>query len=182
MEQGLTRVSIKIVKTEQLGDIKVKTPNDAADVLQDVLQECDREVMCVINLKMDGTPINCNIVSSGTVNYSYVHPREIMKSAILSNAAGILLIHNHLGSNVIPSQADKNLTSQMVNVCELMQIPLYDHVITCSDSDMIYSFYEKGILPSPDRIDYSKINPDIAYSAKCMVEKQRAGKEPDRTM
>ena len=61
MEQGLTRVSIKIVKTEQLGNIKVKTPNDAVDVLQDVLQECDREMMCVINLKSDGTPINCNI-------------------------------------------------------------------------------------------------------------------------
>lgn len=171
MELGLTKVSIKLVKEDQLGNIKVKSPNDAVKLIQEILQECDREMMCVINLKSDGTPINFNIVSQGTVNYSVAHPREILKSAILSNAAGIILMHNHLGSNVIPSKDDKAITNRMVNVCELMKIPLYDHIITCADSDMVYSFYDEGILPSPNKIDYSSINSNLAYSAKHLIDR-----------
>lgn len=181
MKTGLERVCIKLVKDGTYGEgIKVTNPNSAVCILQSVLQECDREMMCVINLKSDGTPINCNIVSQGTVNYSNAHPREIMKSAILSNAAGIIMLHNHLGSNVIPSKADKEITNRMVDVCEMMQIPLYDHIITCADSYMIYSFLDRGILPGPEKIDYSKINRDLAYSARSLTDKQNH--EPVRTM
>lgn len=59
------------------------------------LCEMDREVLCVINLKTDGTPINCNIVSIGAIDETVAHPREIFKSSILCNASRMMLVHNH---------------------------------------------------------------------------------------
>ena len=47
----------------------------------------------MVNLRNDLKPINVNVVSMGTINSSIAHPREILKSAILSNAASIMLIH-----------------------------------------------------------------------------------------
>ncbi len=64
-------VSIRLVKDAPLfSDHKLTTPQDAAKVVGDFLCEMDREVLCVINLKSDGTPINCSVVSIGAVNIS----------------------------------------------------------------------------------------------------------------
>ncbi|MGN0152299.1 MAG: JAB domain-containing protein [Wujia sp.] len=168
----LERVSVRLVREQPyLSDTKIHTPQDAVCVLRDIMQDLDREIGCVINLKSDGTPINCSIISQGTIDYAIMHPREILKTAILSNAAGIIMMHNHLGGSVLPSQQDISITNRMVNVCELMKIPLYDHVITCADSNDVYSFCDRQIMPDPRNIDYSKINSDIAYSAKVLTEK-----------
>ena len=62
-------VSIRLVKDAPLfSDHKIISPADAVEVVGDFLCEIDREVMCIINLKSDGTPINCNIVSIGAVS------------------------------------------------------------------------------------------------------------------
>ena len=63
--------------------------------LGDILCEMDREMVCVVNMKADNTPINCNFASMGAINQAISHPRELFKSAILSNAANMILIHNH---------------------------------------------------------------------------------------
>ena len=64
--------------------------------------------------KADMTPINMNIASIGTVNASLGSPRELLKSAILSNAAAVMILHNHPSGNLSPSQADINLTDKML--------------------------------------------------------------------
>ena len=155
----LERVSIRLVKDQPvLSDKKITTPEAAVEVLQEVLQEADREVICVINLKSDGTPINFNIVSVGTIQMSLFHPRELLKSAILSNAAGMIMIHNHLGSNVFPSMDDKAITVRMTEVSQLIGIPVYDHIIVAADTKKIYSFYNQGELKEPQELKYSELN------------------------
>lgn len=72
--------------------------------------QLDREVLCIINLKASGIPINCNFISVGAVDQTLAHPREIFKSCILSNAASVLLLHNHPSGKLTPSKEDSMLT------------------------------------------------------------------------
>ena len=87
-------VSVRLVKDAPLlSERRIISPEDAVDVVGKMLCEMDREVVCVVNLKGDNTPINCHIASIGAVNQTMAHPRELLKSSILSNAANIILLH-----------------------------------------------------------------------------------------
>jgi DNA repair protein RadC len=65
------------------------------------------------------------LISSGTVNESLAHPREIFKPAIASSAYAFILAHNHPS----PSEADRQLTRRVAEAARLLQIHLLDHVI-----------------------------------------------------
>ena len=75
-----------------------------------MLEDCDRENMVVVCLNTKNEPINISVVSVGTLNSSLVHPREIFKTAILSNSNKILIAHNHPSGKVEPSNEDNKIT------------------------------------------------------------------------
>ena len=143
-------VSVRLVKDAPLfSDHKIKTPEDAVKVVGDFLCEMDREVLCVINLKSDGTPVNCNIVSMGAVNQTIAEPRELFKASILSNAAQMIIVHNHPSGELVPSKADSMITDRMLKLTELMGIRLVDHVIVGGNNRQYFSFREKELLQYP---------------------------------
>lgn len=140
-------VSVRLVRDAPLfSDHKITTPKDAVKAVGDFLCEMDREVVCVINLKTDGTPINCSIVSMGTVNQTVAEPRELFKASILSNAAQMIIVHNHPSGSLEPSKLDTMLTDRMLKLTDLMGITLKDHVIVGGDNSRYFSFHEKGML------------------------------------
>ena len=95
-----------------------------------------------------GCIINC-MPSVGSLNEAMAHPRELFKSSILSNAASMMLIHCHPSGNVFPSKADTMMTDRMNKLCELMGIPLIDHIIVGGDNREFFSFREKGMIDNP---------------------------------
>lgn len=98
-------VSVRLVKEAPIfSDVKITTPEIATWLIGKYLCEMDREVLCVVNLKSDNTPINCTMASVGSLNQLLVSPREIFKTSILSNAANMLLIHNHPSGSLNPSK------------------------------------------------------------------------------
>lgn len=105
MNKGLSQVSIRLVQESPLlSDESINTPEQAVKVLGEWLEGMDRELVCVLNLQADLKPINMNIVSMGALNEAQVHPREVMKSAILSNAACMMSLHNHPSGSLKPSK------------------------------------------------------------------------------
>lgn len=87
----LPKVAIRMVKEPPLYSSEpVNRPSDAVRLVRELLQSYDREAVVIVNLDTRAKPINFNIVSVGTLNASLAHPREIMKSAVLSNAAYIV--------------------------------------------------------------------------------------------
>jgi DNA repair protein RadC len=58
-----------------------------------------------------------------------VHPREVLKPAILLSAAGIVVLHNHPSGDPSPSQEDRDCTERLVAACRVVGISLLDHVI-----------------------------------------------------
>lgn len=172
-EFKLDVISVRLVKDAPLlSEHRIISPRDAVDVIGKELCEMDREVLCVMNLKTDGTPINCHFASVGALNQTIAHPRELFKSSILSNAANIIMIHSHPSGSLQPSIEDTMITDRMVQVCHLIGIPLLDHVIVAGDNSMYFSYKERGILPNPYRsyqTDYRSLDleaPMVAEKGK----------------
>lgn len=161
---ALEVVSVRLVRDAPvLSETKIQTSADVIHLVGEQLCDMDWEVVCVINMKADNTPINCHFASVGALDYSMAHPRELLKTGILSNAAGMILCHNHTSGNLLPSETDVRLTDQMQQVCGLVGIPLRDHVIVGGDNSRYFSFHEKGLIKNPHReyqTDYRKLEWD----------------------
>ena len=125
----------------------VSTPQDAIELIKKELSTYDREVVCLVNVRSDFTPINMNIVSIGTINSSLCSPRDVFKSSILSNAAGFILFHNHPSGRCEPSADDYKITKRLSEAGKILDIELLDHIIVSSGPVPGYfSFKEHGIL------------------------------------
>ena len=98
-------VSIKMVRegSTKYENRKIETPFDAYVLLKNFLEDSDREKLLVVCLDTKNQPINICTVSVGTLNSSLVHPREVFKTAILSNSNQIMLAHNHPSGISSPS-------------------------------------------------------------------------------
>ena len=143
----LDRVAIRMVKEPPLYSSEpLRSPEAAVKVIADMLRQYDREAFCIVNLRNDLSPINMNIVSTGTLNASLAHPREILKSAVLSNASATMLFHNHPSGNLTPSQEDIEITDRMSKLFAMAEMPLLDHIII-GNGDQYYSFKENSVMP-----------------------------------
>ena len=83
----------------------------------------------------------------GTLDTSLVHPRDIMKSTILSNAAGFIAIHNHPSGNCTPSEADKITTERLVKCSDVLGIKMLDHIIVAGETGKMLSMAQEGMMP-----------------------------------
>ena len=129
--QGLEKVAVRLTREAPIlsdGYI-VDNVDKAVNLVGEELCQCDREVVGVLNLTSDLKPINFSVVSVGTLNRSLVAPGDMVKTAILSNAANMIMIHTHPSGNLEPSDMDVQITKKMIFICELMGVPLLDHVI-----------------------------------------------------
>jgi DNA repair protein RadC len=99
-----------------------------------------------LTLHLDGkNSITCmDIVSIGSLNQSIVHPREVFKTACISNAAAILCIHQHPSGDPTPSSEDLAITRRLKEAGEIMGIKLLDHIIIGENEYL--SFVERGLL------------------------------------
>ena len=87
-------VNVRLVREPSLYSTEpIRTPEDVLRVIAGELATYDREVFLILNLKTNGQIINMNVCSVGTLNASLVSPREVFKSAILSNAAAFICAH-----------------------------------------------------------------------------------------
>lgn len=144
---SLREVAIRMVEMPPLlSDIPFDGPEEAAKAMADLLKDYDREVFAVVNLRTNGQPINMNIVSVGTLDSSLTNPREILKSMVLSNAFAVMLFHNHPSGNLNPSREDFIITNRMNDICDLIGIKLWDHIII-GPNDEFYSFHAKCKMP-----------------------------------
>lgn len=137
-------VSIKMVKEKSIKyeNRNIKNSWDGYNLLRKILEQCDREKMIVLCLNTKNEPINISVVSVGTLNSSLVHPREVFKTAILSNSNKILIAHNHPSGKVDPSNEDDKITNRLREAGELLGIEMLDHLII---GDGLYFSYKENM-------------------------------------
>lgn len=141
-------VQIRLIKNAPLySNEKITSARKAVEIIGKELSDMDREVVAVVNCRNDLTPINVNFVSMGTLDRALFSPKDIVKSAILSNATTIVLVHNHPSGETFPSMADIRVTQKMEDLCDLIGITLTDHVIVGGeDKDKYFSFSQHEML------------------------------------
>ena len=146
MAKRINIVSIKMVKESSFlyQTRTISSPKDAYEMIKDQLEGLDREQFIVACLNTKNEPTNISVVAVGTLNKAIVHPREVFKTAILSNAASIMAFHNHPSGETTPSQQDIQLTNRLYEAGELIGIKLLDHLIIGDGT--FTSLKEKGYL------------------------------------
>ncbi|MDR7235694.1 DNA repair protein RadC [Neobacillus drentensis] len=109
-------VSLKLVKESSMlyKNRCVRNPEDGYQLLKQFLGDVDREYFVVVCLDTKNQPTAINICHIGSLNASIVQPRECFKPAILSNAASILVGHNHPSGKSTESKEDVDVTKRLV--------------------------------------------------------------------
>lgn len=128
-------VHLQIVKDSQVayGQMKLDTPEKAAKAMSAFLGDMDREHVIVCCIGNDSKPTYIQIAGIGTINACLVSVPEIFKTAILSNASGILLFHTHPSGETNPSREDIAITRKIQEAGNMLDIPLQDHIILGAD-------------------------------------------------
>lgn len=139
----------KRVARQEASTEPLSTPEKIHKFMGPLLQNLPRESLRIILLDTRHRLIRQEEVSSGTLNESLAHPREIMRPAISHGAYAFVLVHNHPSGDPAPSEADRALTRRIREVAELVQIHMLDHVIIGRASEGqpgYFSFREYGLL------------------------------------
>ena len=199
----LDRVSIRLVRDSGgplISDTPLNTPGQVAKLLNDeIFADLDREIFAVVNLKSSLAfagmkilaadqdeklrnlyPSSINICSMGSLNESIVHPREILKSSILSNASAVFLIHNHPSGKLEPSKEDIVVTDRLIQAYDMMGIAVLDHLIL-GPQEQYYSFHENDILPMPKN-RYATELEDISFTDQRVAERNASIRENDSAL
>ena len=115
-----------------------------ADHLATLLAGRTRETFIVCFLNRRNALLATEVLFEGTLTQAVVFPREIVKYALLKNAAAIICGHNHPSGEVKPSADDQAITRKIKAACQLVDIQLLDHLIIAGTE--FFSFADKGIL------------------------------------
>lgn len=129
------RVALVKEPSASLRTEKMTSPAALASVLARYFKGVDREHLAVVMLNGKNMIIGISTVSIGTLNQTLSHPREVFKPAILCNAAGVVLSHNHPSGDPQPSTEDRIMTAKMEEAGELLGIKVLDHIIMGEGTD-----------------------------------------------
>ena len=138
-------VKLYAVKEKELpyGKRALRNPEKVVEFAGQFLENADKEHVLVIAMDAKSKPVGLEVVAIGAVNKAAVELRDIFKYAILSNAFGIIVVHNHPSGNPDPSSEDCVLTEKVQEAGGLLGIPLLDHIILGEEGNY-FSFAESS--------------------------------------
>lgn len=123
---------------------RITGSKDAYEHLCTFISDYKRENFITLLLNRSNQVIKVEQISQGGVTGTIADPKLIFKSALLNNATGIILCHNHPSGDNNPSSADMELTHKLCNAGKLLDISVLDHLIIGLET--YYSFADNGIL------------------------------------
>ena len=123
---------------------RIRGPEDVVRLFSSRLRDLAVEEFHLLALDSQSRVLREVLVTRGLLNSSLVHPREVYRPAIAEAAAGIIVVHNHPSGDPTPSAEDRAVTRQLVAAGQLLDLPLYDHVIIAGDR--FVSFAGTGLL------------------------------------
>ncbi len=141
-----------MTKEDVVGLQKEDVVISSADIAFNYLKsygESDVELFLCLTLDSGNYPICCHLISKGTVSNVVVHPREVFRAALMDNASGIIIAHNHTNRNLKPSDKDIDITNRLVECGEILGIPVCDHIIVTRNGFL--SFKREGLIGQSEK-------------------------------
>ncbi|WP_319758454.1 JAB domain-containing protein [uncultured Sphaerochaeta sp.] len=143
-KQDLIEVLVNLSVKERFS---ISVPKDSLGELRRCLtpsEIIEKEHFIVLTLNGANKTIDSHIISSGLVNKTLVHPREVFRPAILDNATSIIIAHNHPSGNTTPSPEDMGITQRICQAGDLIGIRVLDHIIFTNEGHL--SMMENNML------------------------------------
>lgn len=139
-------------KPSTLLKCKINGSLSAAEICRDAIPEDQiglREFFGVLLLNRGGWVVARTILFTGGISGVVVDVRLVLQTALLANATGMILFHNHPSGRVVPSEDDRKRTIELFTAGKVMKIEVIDHIILSGVPDMhpsYYSFSDEGLL------------------------------------
>jgi len=129
--------------------IKIGSPEDMYSIMQQILLRESRigrekEHFWVIGLATSNKISYIELVSLGSISAAIVNPLEVFNLAVRKKSPKIILVHNHPSGSLNPSQADKDITNNIVEGGKTLTIEVLDHLVITEES--YFSFAKNGLL------------------------------------
>ena len=148
-------IRLKLKETDPLySPNPIDSAEKAVKLLAEFMKDMDRECVYVINCDTKMNPISYSMAAMGGINYASLDPGNIYKSAMLSNASNVMILHVHPSGNNTPSRADVEMTQRTALAGAVLGIALQDHLIVAGGTGEFLSM--RNIMPEiftdPSRI------------------------------
>jgi DNA repair protein RadC len=168
-------MQVKLTETEK---IRILNSEDIYSVMQRILLrenkiERNKEHFWIIGLAQNSRILYIELISIGTINSAPVDPMEVFSIALQKRTVKIILIHNHPSGNVRPSEEDKDITDRLIQVGNIVNIQVIDHLIITEKS--YNSFSDTGIMNELERS--TKYVPNYILQARIKKEAEELGKQ-----
>lgn len=123
--------------------VTVHSPMDAAQIVMYDMSALTVEELWIINLNTRNGLIAVRKIYRGSTNSSQVHIGNLFRLAIIDNAQGVIVVHNHPSGDPSPSPDDTMVTRALVQAGKLLDIPILDHLVIAGGR--FVSMKERGL-------------------------------------
>jgi DNA repair protein RadC len=139
----LDRAQALLAQRYRVGSPVLSSPALTREFLKVHIGASEHEIFGVLHVDSRHRLIAVEDLFRGTINSASVHPREVVKAALMHNAAAVVLYHNHPSGLPEPSAADELITRRLKEALALIDVRVLDHLIV---AESIYSMAEHGLL------------------------------------
>lgn len=141
-------------------EMNIRSEEDAVQAVKKLIQDLDRELVICIHIATSGRVINASICAMGTMDQALVSPAEVLRTAILSGAHGILMLHNHPSGCCKPSTEDLHLAKKLATACVLLGIQLVDFIIVGANgfTHSVRGYEAEWLSPSCEWINAENVS------------------------
>ena len=122
----------------------IRSADEVIDYLKHNLRDRSREVFLVIYLNGRNQILKMEELFQGTLTTSAVYPREVVKRALVNDAAALVFVHNHPSGNPNPSKDDLTITIKLKEAAQAIDVSVHDHLIIAGND--VYSFADHGLI------------------------------------
>lgn len=140
----LATVAAELLTVEHTEQEQVSDPDTAGALFCRVLGDADREHALALHLDTKHRPLALRLVSVGSIDHTFLAPREIYRSALLDNAAAVIICHNHPSGDPEPSRDDERVTRRIAEAGRVVGVELLDALVIGGGSWV--SMARRGLL------------------------------------
>ena len=137
-------VAREFLKEKSIGKQLCSSSQEIFDYFYHSMRDLKKEIVKIVFLNSQNQIIDFRDFAQGTVDSSFIYPREIIEGAINCQAVSLIVVHNHPSGNPEPSESDKALTRDLVFAGSAMKINILDHIII--GDNRYFSFAAAGMI------------------------------------
>ena len=145
MKIPIVRLNMVKDKEIEFAGRRMFAPEVAVECIRPLIDGADREYVIACGVDARHKPVYIERVAIGSADTYILSAHELFKAALLCNATGIFLFHNHPSGEPQPSADDKDMTTRLRLSGELVGVRLVDHIIV-GDNGKYYSFRENNLI------------------------------------